>query len=171
MIRILKVAPVFLTILFCLMIAMSASCQSPPSPQDEHDENPGQENLESKQTEKETSNTPNCLTIEFPKLAWKPVYAGVLNAKAIDIPKPIYPSEAKLKKITGNVKARVLVDETGKVVWAKVEGKSKMLRKAVEKVVCSARFKSPTISGRPVPFTGDIMYKFVLPSEKAVSDL
>src|SRR5690349_5358954 len=43
--------------------------------------------------------------------------------KAISLPKPTYPAEAKAKGISGIVDVEVVIDEKGRVIWAKaVEG-------------------------------------------------
>jgi TonB family protein len=122
-------------------------------------------NVESNQTKvkpKSESDEVGCLSAEYPKRK-KMVYAGVLNIKAIDIPKPEYPAEAKSEKITGEVKAIVVVDETGKVVWARVNNRHSLLQAAVKKVVCKPRFKPATISANPISVSGLITYRFLPP--------
>jgi TonB family protein len=107
-------------------------------------------------------NEDDCLTADYPKRE-KMISLGVLNAKAIDIPKPEYPDEAKDNKIDGEVTASIVVDETGKVAWAKVDNGHQLLQEAVKKVVCKATFKPATVSRNPISFNGIIKYKFVLP--------
>src|ERR1041384_642084 len=43
---------------------------------------------------------------------------GVLNSRAIEMPQPVYPEEAKTKHITGTVKVEVTIDEQGNVIDA-----------------------------------------------------
>jgi periplasmic protein TonB len=88
---------------------------------------------------------------------------GVLNSKAIEIPKPEYPEGAKAAKISGEVQVALIVGEKGDVIWARVKTGHPILQAAVKKVVCQARFKPSMLSGRPVAVHGIINYKFVLP--------
>lgn len=104
----------------------------------------------------------DCLSTEYPKRKYI-ISAGVLNIKAIDIPKPQYPVKAKARKIAGDVKASVFVDEAGNVVWARVNNGHPILQEAVKRVVCQARFKPAAISGNPYSVSGFIIYRFVLP--------
>ena len=101
-----------------------------------------------------------CLDPKLPKP--QTIYLGVLNSKAIEIPKPAYPAEAKAAKISGEVKAGVVVDETGKVIWARVQTGHPLLQAAVKTVVCQARVRPIKLSGHPVKVTGILTYKFVL---------
>ncbi|MDQ3633648.1 MAG: energy transducer TonB [Acidobacteriota bacterium] len=102
-----------------------------------------------------------CLNAEYPKRE-KWISAGVMNAEAIDIPKPEYPAEAKSQEIEGEIIASVIVDEKGKVIWAKVNDGHSLLQEAVRKVVCKPRFKPATISGIPYAIKGLITYRFSL---------
>ncbi len=105
-----------------------------------------------------------CLRAEYPKQTKYPIIsAGVLNGKAVDIPKPEYPEEAKAKNIDGEVIANIYIDETGNIIWAKVDNGHPLLQNAVKKVVCKATFKPTTISENPVSVRGIITYKFVRP--------
>jgi outer membrane biosynthesis protein TonB len=42
-----------------------------------------------------------------------------LRGEAISIPMPAYPAEAKARKVSGPVEVDVVIDEKGRVVWAK----------------------------------------------------
>ena len=86
-----------------------------------------------------------------------------LQSKVIDIPKPVYPREAKDAKITGVVTAHVVVDETGKVIWARVVTGDPLLQGAVKSVVCLARLKPARVRGQYVKTNGLLTYKFELP--------
>ena len=66
---------------------------------------------------------------------------GRIDSRVIEIPKPVYPAEAKDAKIPGVVTAQVVVDETGKVIWARVRTGHPLLQAAVKRVVCQARLK------------------------------
>ena len=88
---------------------------------------------------------------------------GRIDSRVIDIPKPVYPNEAKDAKISGVVTALVVVDETGKVIWARVRKGDALLQAAVKTVVCQARLKPFKVAGHFVKSNGIITYKFELP--------
>ena len=88
---------------------------------------------------------------------------GRIDSRVIDIPKPVYPIEAKDAKISGVVTALVVVDETGKVIWARVRNGHALLQAAVKTVVCQARLKPFKVAGHFVKSNGVITYKFDLP--------
>jgi TonB family protein len=86
-----------------------------------------------------------------------------LQSRVIDIPKPAYPPEAKDAKISGVVTAHVVVDETGKVIWARIRTGDPLLLAAVKTVVCQARLKPAKVRGQFVKTHGLLTYKFELP--------
>ncbi|HEY5837583.1 MAG TPA: energy transducer TonB [Pyrinomonadaceae bacterium] len=90
-----------------------------------------------------------------------PVESGELNGKAIDLPKPIYPGEARKAKVTGQVKVRVIVAETGKVLSADIVSGPKQLWLAAIEAARQARFKPTLIGGSAVKITGILTYDFV----------
>jgi len=90
-----------------------------------------------------------------------PVESGELNAKAIDLPKPIYPGEARKAKVTGQVKVRVIVAETGKVLSADIVSGPKQLWMAAIEAARQARFNPTLIGGSAVKITGILTYDFV----------
>ena len=90
-----------------------------------------------------------------------PVESGELNDKAIDLPKPIYPGEARKAKVTGQVKVRVIVAETGKVLSADIVSGPKQLWMAAIEAARQARFNPTLIGGSAVKITGILTYDFV----------
>src|ERR1044072_5381389 len=68
-----------------------------------------------KGTEIGENDTPTCSPTSG---VAKPIEGGVLNAKAVTLPKPVFPEEAKRLKVRGRVTVRVVVDENGKVISA-----------------------------------------------------
>ena len=90
-----------------------------------------------------------------------PVESGELNGKAIDLPKPIYPGEARKAKVTGQVKVRVIVAETGKVLSADIVSGPKQLWLAAIEAARQARFNPTVIGGSAVKITGILTYDFV----------
>ena len=91
-----------------------------------------------------------------------PLESGNLNDKAIDMPKPIYPGEALKSKITGQVKVRVIVAETGKVMSADIVSGPKQLWMAAIDAARQARFNPTLVGDRAVKITGILTYDFVL---------
>lgn len=51
----------------------------------------------------------------------KAITGGVLNGKAVSLPKPAYPEAAKVAGIGGTIGVNVVIDETGNVVSAEAE--------------------------------------------------
>jgi Ca-activated chloride channel family protein len=107
--------------------------------------------------------TPNALAItNTPPVAAKPISGGVLNGKAISLPKPQYPPNARTLRAAGVVTVEVLLDEEGKVVSAKAVDGSPFLRQAAVNAARLARFSPTILSGQPVKVAGVITYKFSL---------
>jgi|SRR5437667_8956879 len=88
---------------------------------------------------------------------------GRIDSRVIEIPEPVYPVEARVAKISGVVAAQVVVDETGKVIWARVRTGHPLLQAAVKTVVCQARLKPYKVAGHFVKTNGIITYRFDLP--------
>jgi TonB family protein len=97
------------------------------------------------------------------KEGWTPpVAGGILNGKAVSLPKPSYPQEARARGYGGVVVVRVVIDENGKVIKAAdLCGAVKSLAQASIDAALQARFTPTLLSGRPVKVTGTITYKFV----------
>jgi TonB family protein len=85
---------------------------------------------------------------------------GVINGKAIYLPKPPYPAPAQMVGAQGEVSVQVTVDETGKVISSKALTGHPMLRGPAEKAAWSAKFSPTYLSKVPVKVTGVIVYKF-----------
>jgi TonB family protein len=90
----------------------------------------------------------------------KPIEAGVLNAKATSLPKPVYSEEAKRLKLRGRVTVRVVVDETGKVASALAMDGPAPLRQAAEEAARQATFTPATEGGIIVRMAGTLTYDF-----------
>jgi Ca-activated chloride channel family protein len=91
-----------------------------------------------------------------------PVSAGVLNSKAINLPRPEYPSTAKSVGAQGRVVVELIIDETGKVTKARAVSGHPLLHKAAVAAALQARFSPTILSGEPVSITGTISYTFLL---------
>ncbi|HVG34673.1 MAG TPA: TonB family protein [Pyrinomonadaceae bacterium] len=90
------------------------------------------------------------------------VSKGVLNGKALDLPKPVYSPQAKLVKASGIVTVQVLIDETGKVISAQAVSGHTLLRAAAVQAAYRARFSPTLLSEQPVKVSGVITYNFTL---------
>lgn len=90
-----------------------------------------------------------------------PISGGVLNGKAISLPKPAYPPMAKAARAAGTVVVQVTIDETGKVISAHAVSGHPLLQAAAVQAAYGARFSPTQLSGQPVKVTGTISYNFV----------
>ena len=77
------------------------------------------------------------------------------------MPKPIYPAEARKAHVVGQVKVRVIVAETGKVMAADIVSGPKQLWMAAIEAARQARFEPTLIGGSAVKITGILTYNFV----------
>lgn len=103
----------------------------------------------------------------------KIINGGVLNGKAVSLPKPAYPEEAKKARFGGMVKVRVVIDENGNVVEAEATRETlenepaettalyNLLGEAAEKAAFDATFSPTRLSGQPVKVSGVITYNFM----------
>jgi len=89
------------------------------------------------------------------------VQGGILNSKAIELPEPEYPAEAKRARAGGRVLVTVVVDETGKVISAEVEDGPIQFRRPALEAARKARFKPTLVDGQPVKVSGVLEYRFV----------
>jgi periplasmic protein TonB len=90
-----------------------------------------------------------------------PISGGVLNGKAISLPKPAYPPIARAAHASGTVVVQVLIDENGNVVSAKPVSGHPLLQGAAVGAARQAKFSPTKLSGQPVKVTGVIQYNFV----------
>lgn len=97
-----------------------------------------------------------------PPVESRPVSGGVLNGKAVSLPKPQYPPSARTMRAAGVVTVEVLLDEAGKVISARAVDGSPILRQAAVNAARLARFSPTILSGQPVKVAGVITYKFNL---------
>jgi TonB family protein len=94
---------------------------------------------------------------------FKPTGNGeVLNGKALSLPKPSYPPEARRAGAEGVVVIRVKIDELGRVIEAvdMCGGDPLLVQPALESAR-HARFTPTKLSGQPVQVSGVISYNFV----------
>jgi TonB family protein len=89
------------------------------------------------------------------------ISGGILNGRAIKQPKPSYPSTAREQGASGTVEVRVVLDETGRVIWARAISGHPLLRHAAEEAAWQTEFPVTKLSGQPVKVSGVLLYNFV----------
>lgn len=90
----------------------------------------------------------------------KTISGGVLNSKAISLPKPSYPQIAKQANASGTVVVQVVVDERGNVTSASAVSGHPLLRGPAVAAAREAKFYPTKLNGKPVKVTGVITYNF-----------
>jgi len=91
----------------------------------------------------------------------KTISGGVLNGKAISLPKPAYPAIARAAHASGTVNVQVTIDESGNVISASAVSGHPLLRQSATSAARQAKFRPTLLSGQPVKVTGVIVYNFV----------
>ena len=87
------------------------------------------------------------------------VSGGVLDAKTISKPAPVYPQETHVRA-AGEVKVRVVIDETGRVISAKALSGHPLLQAAAVAAARKAVFAPTLLKGKPVKVAGTLTYRF-----------
>jgi protein TonB len=92
-----------------------------------------------------------------------PISAGVLNGRAVSLPRPAYPAIARAARVSGLVVVQIIIDEEGKVVSASAISGHPLLIEAAVQAARLARFTPVRLEGQPVKVSGTLSYNFVLP--------
>ncbi len=87
------------------------------------------------------------------------VSGGVLNGRAIVLPKPEHPANAR--EVSGQVVVRVMVDELGNVIEAKAVSGHQLFHQTAVSAAMQAKFNPTLLMGEPVKVNGLILYNFV----------
>jgi len=85
-----------------------------------------------------------------------------LNGRALSIPKPEYPPEARAARIAGEVAVKILIGDDGSVTSAKAISGPAELRSAAEQAALKAKFRPTLVKGSPVEVAGVLSFNFVL---------
>jgi TonB family protein len=88
------------------------------------------------------------------------ISGGVLNGKAITLPKPEYPIEAQNVGASGTVTVQVTVDESGNVIEARAVSGHPLLQHASVTAAQLAKFSPTSLMGEPVKVTGVLIFNF-----------
>ncbi len=91
----------------------------------------------------------------------KQIVGGVVNGKALSLPKPPYPREARAARASGAVSVQVLIGEDGKLISAQAVSGHPLLQFAARAAACAAKFSPTQLQGIPVKVSGVITYNFV----------
>ena len=89
----------------------------------------------------------------------KRISGGVVNGKAISLPKPAYPAAARAVRASGAVRVSVVISKTGRVISASASGHP-LLKSAALSAARRAKFRPTMLSGQPVEVSGVIIYNF-----------
>ncbi|HYP49632.1 MAG TPA: energy transducer TonB, partial [Pyrinomonadaceae bacterium] len=91
----------------------------------------------------------------------KTISGGVLNSKATNLVKPVYPAAAKAVNAEGAVNVQITIDENGDVSEAAAVSGHPLLRSAAVDAAKASKFSPTLLSGQPVKVTGVVVYNFV----------
>jgi len=91
----------------------------------------------------------------------RPVNAGVLNGRAINLPKPAYPPIAKQVRAAGQVAVQVAIDELGNVTSAKATSGHLLLRAPAEAAARQSKINPVKVGNKSVQATGILLYTFI----------
>jgi periplasmic protein TonB len=80
----------------------------------------------------------------------------------IEAPKPVYPPEAKEKKVEGLVTVSIVIGEEGTVISARPTSGPELLQGAAKDAALKARFHPTIVNGKPAKVSGAMTYSFVL---------
>jgi protein TonB len=80
----------------------------------------------------------------------------------IEAPPPVYPGEAREKKVEGMVTVEIVIGEEGNVIRAKPASGPDLLQGAAKDAALKARFRPTMVNGKPAKVSGTLSYNFVL---------
>ncbi|MGC2237569.1 MAG: energy transducer TonB [Pyrinomonadaceae bacterium] len=84
------------------------------------------------------------------------------GAKAILLPKPVYPVEAREAGAEGKVKVEITIDESGSVASAKAVSGHPALYEAAQNAALKSKFSVPKVGGEGTKVSGFITYDFLI---------
>lgn len=90
------------------------------------------------------------------------IKGGVINGKALMLPRPEYPTIAKVVGAKGAVQVQVTIDEAGNVIFACALSGRKELHRASEIAAYKSKFAPTLLEGKAVRVIGVIVYNFAL---------
>ena len=98
---------------------------------------------------------------EADKTALQQLNSRVIEASnATKLSSPSYPAKAYRKGIGGKIPVKIWIDETGKIVDAKIFCGNSDLGKASVKTALKSKFTPALVDGKPTKSVGYILYIF-----------
>ena len=85
------------------------------------------------------------------------IVVGVVNKKAMYLPKPIYPKSCRC---LGTIKVQIVVDVNGKVISAQTDSGNPLLRVSAVEAARKTKFSPTFINGPPVFVVAFLEYRF-----------
>lgn len=89
-----------------------------------------------------------------------PLHAGIMNRRAVSLPKPEYPPAARQAGASGTVVVEIMVDQEGNVVAAIAASGHPLLHEVSVAAARNAKFSPTILSGQAVKATGILVYTF-----------
>ena len=86
----------------------------------------------------------------------------ITNSKAITLPQPVYPQNAKDAGAEGTITVYITIDEKGDVIEAHALGGHPFLQDAAVAAAKQAKFEPAQVDGQPALVTASITYRFTL---------
>jgi TonB family protein len=87
----------------------------------------------------------------------------VSNGKALDLPMPVYPKEAKTSKAFGKVEVKILIDENGDVISAEAKSGNALLFNSAIEAAKKAKYIPTMCDDKPEKTDALIVYDFPEP--------
>ncbi|MBK9162532.1 MAG: energy transducer TonB [Acidobacteria bacterium] len=91
------------------------------------------------------------------------ISGGVLNGKAISLPKPPYPPATRAVRASGAVNVEIMIDTEGNVIEANAVSGHPLLRQSAVTAARSAKFAPTMLAGKPVKVKGILVFNFNAP--------
>ena len=88
----------------------------------------------------------------------KPGKQEIRKGGLIEAPRPIYPQEAKDKKVEGQVTVSIVIGEEGTVSSARPTSGPDLLQGAAKEAALKARFHPTIVNGKPAKVAGSMTY-------------
>jgi TonB family protein len=147
-------------------IDQSAFVSNPPPPstkkvEDKPSNENGSEVIASINPNLKTApNTPSPTVNNTPPYRFINRADEILNAKALELPKPPFPAIAKTLRLKGKVKVEIIIDANGKVISARAVDGPKIFHAPATEAALRAKFSPQKSGGQGVKTTGVIYYDF-----------
>ena len=91
----------------------------------------------------------------------KKIDSGVINGRALQLPKPVYPSLARKAHVQGEVRVQVIIGKDGTVVAAAAISGHPLLLTASVAAARDATFTPTEYHGKAVKVVGVLQYNFI----------